>query len=97
LLRQLSEIEIVAEGSSKYTMYFGIFEDAAAIPAHSRQAREWRAAVMVCDCPKCVRFPWLFALCSQAGLIEIFGCNLLDDETQREACRIVRLVSNPAL
>jgi len=81
LLRPLSEIEI-ARRFSKYPMYFGIFRSCNTA---FKQAREARGRHWCCDCPKC-RFVFLALspFVAKPDLIEIFGCNLLDDETQRD-------------
>jgi hypothetical protein len=81
LLRPLSEIEI-ARRFSKYPMYFGIFRSCNTA---FRQAREARGRHWCCDCPKC-RFVFLALspFVAKPDLIEIFGCNLLDDDTQRD-------------
>jgi len=81
LLRPLSEIEI-ARRFSKYPAYFGVFRSCNTA---FRQAREARGRHWCCNCPKC-RFVFLALSPSVAkpDLIEIFGCNLLDDETQRD-------------
>ena len=81
LLRPLSEIEI-ARRFAKYREYFQIFCSCNAAFRQSAAAREkdWCG-----NCPKC-RFVFL-ALCpfiARAELIQIFGSNLLDDETQRD-------------
>jgi hypothetical protein len=81
LLRPLSEIEI-ARRFSKYPMYFGIFRSCNTA---FRQAREARGRHWCCNCPKC-RFVFLALspFVAKPDLIEIFGCNLLDDDTQRD-------------
>jgi hypothetical protein len=81
LLRPLSEIEI-ARRFSKYPMYFGIFRSCNTA---FKQAREARGRHWCCNCPKC-RFVFLALspFVAKPDLIEIFGCNLLDDETQRD-------------
>jgi UDP-N-acetyl-alpha-D-muramoyl-L-alanyl-L-glutamate epimerase len=81
LLRPLSEIEI-ARRFSKYPMYFGTFRSCNTA---FKQAREARGRYWCCNCPKC-RFVFLALspFVAKPDLIEIFGCNLLDDETQRD-------------
>jgi hypothetical protein len=81
LLRPLSEIEI-ARRFSKYPAYFGVFRSCNTA---FRQAREARGRHWCCNCPKC-RFVFLALspFVAKPDLIEIFGCNLLGDETQRE-------------
>ena len=81
LLRPLSEIEI-ARRFSKYPAYFGVFRSCNTA---FRQAREARGRHWCCDCPKC-RFVFLALspFVAKPDLIGIFGCNLLDDETQRD-------------
>jgi UDP-N-acetyl-alpha-D-muramoyl-L-alanyl-L-glutamate epimerase len=81
LLRPLSEIEI-ARRFSKYPAYFGVFRSCNTA---FRQAREARGRHWCCNCPKC-RFVFLALspFVAKPDLIEIFGCNLLDDETQRD-------------
>jgi UDP-N-acetyl-alpha-D-muramoyl-L-alanyl-L-glutamate epimerase len=81
LLRPLSEIEI-ARRFSKYPEYFGVFRSCNTA---FRQAREARRRHWCCNCPKC-RFVFLALspFVPKPDLIEIFGCNLLDDETQCE-------------
>ncbi len=81
LLRPLSEIEI-ARRFSNYPAYFGIFRSCNTA---FRQAREARGSCWCCDCPKC-RFVFLALspFVAKPDLIEIFGGNLLDDETQRD-------------
>ena len=80
-LRPLSEIEI-ARRFSKYPAYFGVFRSCNTA---FRQAREARGRHWCCNCPKC-RFVFLALspFVAKPDLIEIFGCNLLDDETQRD-------------
>ena len=79
LLRPLSEIEI-ARRFAKYPEYFRIFRscNAAFRQLPAARAREWCS-----NCPKC-RFVFLALAPSiqKAELIEIFGHNLLDDQTQ---------------
>jgi hypothetical protein len=77
----LSEIEI-ARRFSKYPAYFGIFRSCNTA---FRQAREARGRQWCCNCPKC-RFVFLALspFVAKPDLIEIFGRNLLDDETQRD-------------
>ncbi len=81
LLRPLSEIEI-ARRFSKYPAYFGIFRSCNTA---FRQMREARGRHWCCNCPKC-RFVFLALspFVAKPDLIEIFGRNLLDDESQRE-------------
>jgi hypothetical protein len=81
LLRPLSEIEI-ARRFAKYREYFGVFRSCNTA---FRQAREARGRHWCCNCPKC-RFVFLALspFVAKADLIEIFGCNLLDDEAQRD-------------
>jgi hypothetical protein len=81
LLRPLSEIEI-ARRVSKYPAYFGVFRSCNTA---FRQAREARGRHWCCNCPKC-RFVFLALapFVAKRDLIEIFGRNLLDDETQRD-------------
>jgi UDP-N-acetyl-alpha-D-muramoyl-L-alanyl-L-glutamate epimerase len=81
LLRPLSEIEI-ARRFSNYPEYFGVFRSCNTA---FRQTREARGRHWCCNCPKC-RFVFL-ALSPSIGkpdLIDIFGCNLLDDESQSD-------------
>jgi UDP-N-acetyl-alpha-D-muramoyl-L-alanyl-L-glutamate epimerase len=80
LLRPYSEIEI-ARRFSRYPEYFGIFRSCNAA---FRQSRSARACKWCCDCPKC-RFVFLALapFIAKADLIGIFGCNLLNDESQR--------------
>jgi hypothetical protein len=81
LLRPLSEIEI-ARRFAKYREYFGVFRSCNTA---FRQAREARGRHWCCNCPKC-RFVFLALspFVAKPDLIEILGCNLLDDETQRD-------------
>jgi len=81
LLRPLSEIEI-ARRFSKYAAYFGVFRSCNTA---FRQAREARGRHWCCNCPKC-RFVFLALspFIAKPDLIGIFGCNLLDDDTQRD-------------
>jgi hypothetical protein len=81
LLRPLSEIEI-GRRFAKHRKYFGVFRSCNTA---FRQAREARGRHWCCNCPKC-RFVFLALSPSVAksDLIEIFGCNLLDDDTQRD-------------
>jgi UDP-N-acetyl-alpha-D-muramoyl-L-alanyl-L-glutamate epimerase len=81
LLRPLSEIEI-ARRFSKCPGYFGVFRSCNTA---FRQAREARGRHWCCNCPKC-RFVFLAlsAFVAKPDLIGIFGCNLLDDETQHD-------------
>ena len=80
-LRPLSEIEI-ARRFAKHREYFGVFRSCNTA---FRQAREARGRHWCCNCPKC-RFVFLALspFVAKPDLIEIFGCNLLDDETQRD-------------
>jgi UDP-N-acetyl-alpha-D-muramoyl-L-alanyl-L-glutamate epimerase len=80
-LRPLSEIEI-ARRFSKYPAYFDIFRSCNTA---FRQAREARGRHWCCNCPKC-RFVFLALspFVVKPDLIDIFGCNLLDDPTQRD-------------
>jgi hypothetical protein len=79
LLRPLSEIEI-ARRFAKHREYFGVFRSCNTA---FRQAREARGRHWCCNCPKC-RFVFLALspFLAKPDLIEIFGCDLLDDETQ---------------
>lgn len=81
LLRPLSEIEIARRFSS-CPAYFGVFRSCNTA---FRQAREARGRHWCSDCPKC-RFVFLALspFVAKPDLIEIFGCNLLDDEAQRD-------------
>ncbi|MBV8508384.1 MAG: hypothetical protein JOZ11_21595 [Alphaproteobacteria bacterium] len=81
LLRPLSEIEI-ARRFSKYPAYFGVFRSCNTA---FRQARAARGCHWCCNCPKC-RFVFLALspFVAKPDLTEIFGRNLLDDETQRD-------------
>ena len=81
LLRPLSEIEI-ARSFAKYREYFGVFRSCNTA---FRQAREARGRRWCCNCPKC-RFVFLALspFLAKPDLVEIFGCNLLDDETQHD-------------
>jgi hypothetical protein len=81
LLRPLSEVEI-ARRFAKYRHYFGTFRSCNTA---FRQAREARGRHWCCNCPKC-RFVFLALspFVAKPDLIEIFGSNLLDDETQRD-------------
>jgi hypothetical protein len=81
LLRPLSEIEI-ARRFAKHREYFGVFRSCNTA---FRQARESRGRHWCCNCPKC-RFVFLALspFVAKSDLIEIFGCNLLDDEAQRD-------------
>ena len=81
LLRPLSEIEI-ARRFARHRKYFGVFRSCNTA---FRQAREARRRHWCCNCPKC-RFVFLALSPSVAksDLIEIFGRNLLDDDTQRD-------------
>jgi hypothetical protein len=80
-LRPLSEIEI-ARRFAKHGEYFGVFRSCNTA---FRQAREARGRHWCCNCPKC-RFVFLALspFVAKPDLIEIFGRNLLDDETQRD-------------
>jgi hypothetical protein len=81
LLRPLSEIEI-ARRFAKYREYFGVFRSCNTV---FRQEREARGRHWCCDCPKC-RFVFLALspFVAKPDLIEIFGRDLLDDESQRD-------------
>ena len=81
LLRPLSEIEI-ARRFAKHREYFGVFRSCNTA---FRQAREARGRHWCCNCPKC-RFVFLALspFVAKPDLIEIFGCNLLDDEAQQD-------------
>ncbi len=81
LLRPLSEIEI-ARRFAKHREYFGVFRSCNTA---FRQAREARGRHWCCNCPKC-RFVFLALspFVAKPDLIEIFGRNLLDDETQQD-------------
>lgn len=81
LLRPLSEIEI-ARRFAKHRQYLGVFRSCNTA---FRQAREARGRHWCCNCPKC-RFVFLALspFVAKPDLIEIFGCNLLDDGTQRD-------------
>src|SRR6201993_3462881 len=81
LLRPLSEIEI-GRRFAKHRKYFGVFRSCNTA---FRQARETRERHWCCDCPKC-RFVFLALspFVAKPDLIEIFGRNLLEDETQRD-------------
>jgi hypothetical protein len=81
LLRPLSEIEI-ARRFSKYPAYFGVFRSCNTA---FRQVREARGQHWCCKCPKC-RFVFLALspFIEKQDLVEIFGANLLDDETQHK-------------
>ena len=81
LLRPLSEIEI-ARRFSKYPAYFRVFRSCNTA---FRQAREARGQRWCCNCPKC-RFVFLALspFIEKQDLVEIFGANLLDDETQHK-------------
>jgi UDP-N-acetyl-alpha-D-muramoyl-L-alanyl-L-glutamate epimerase len=81
LLRPLSEIEI-ARIFAKHREYFGVFRSCNTA---FRQARAARGRHWCCNCPKC-RFVFLALspFVAKPDLIEIFGRNLLDDETQRD-------------
>jgi hypothetical protein len=81
LLRPLSEIEI-ARRFARHREYFGIFRSCNTA---FRQAREARGRHWCCNCPKC-RFVFLALspFVAKPDLTEIFGCNLLDDETQHD-------------
>jgi hypothetical protein len=81
LLRPLSEIEI-ARRFSKYPAYFGVFRSCNTA---FRQARAARGHHWCCNCPKC-RFVFLALspFVAKPDLVEIFGRDLLDDETQRD-------------
>jgi hypothetical protein len=79
LLRPLSEIEI-ARIFAKHREYFGVFRSCNTA---FRQARAARGRHWCCNCPKC-RFVFLALspFVAKPDLIEIFGRNLLGDETQ---------------
>jgi UDP-N-acetyl-alpha-D-muramoyl-L-alanyl-L-glutamate epimerase len=79
LLRPLSEIEI-ARRFAKHREYFGVFRSCNTA---FRQAREARGRHWCGNCPKC-RFVFLALspFFAKPDLIEIFDCNLLDDEAQ---------------
>jgi hypothetical protein len=81
LLRPLCEIEI-ARRFAKYPAYFGVFRSCNTA---FRQAREARGRHWCCNCPKC-RFVFLALspFVAKPDLVEIFGRDLLDDETQRD-------------
>jgi hypothetical protein len=81
LLRPLSEIEI-ARRFAKHREYLGIFRSCNTA---FRQVREARGRRWCCNCPKC-RFVFLALspFVAKPDLVEIFGCNLLDDETQHD-------------
>jgi hypothetical protein len=81
LLRPLAEIEI-ARRFAKYREYFSVFRSCNTA---FRQARAARGRHWCCNCPKC-RFVFLALspFVAKPDLIEIFGCNLLDDEIQRD-------------
>jgi hypothetical protein len=82
LLRPLSEIEI-ARRFSRYPEYFRVFQSCNSAFRQTRLARgrQWCG-----NCPKC-RFVFLVLspFIAKPDLIEIFGRNLLDDETQRDS------------
>jgi len=63
-------------------MYFGTFRSCNTA---FKQAREARGRHWCCDCPKC-RFVFLALspFVAKPDLIEIFGRDLLDDESQRD-------------
>lgn len=79
LLRPLSEIEI-ARRFAKYPAYFGKFRscNTAFRQTPAARRRHW-----CCDCPKC-RFVFLALspFVPKPDLVEIFGYDLLDDESQ---------------
>ena len=79
LLRPLSEIDI-ARRFSRYPEYFGIFRscNTAFRQTPAARRRHW-----CCDCPKC-RFVFLALspFVPKPDLVEIFGYDLLDDESQ---------------
>jgi hypothetical protein len=81
LLRPLSEIEI-ARRFAKHREYFGVFRSCNTA---FRQARGARGRHWCCNCPKC-RFVFLALspFVAKPDLVEIFGRNLLNDETQRD-------------
>jgi UDP-N-acetyl-alpha-D-muramoyl-L-alanyl-L-glutamate epimerase len=78
-LRPLSEIEI-ARRFAKYPAYLGVFRSCNTA---FRQACEARGLHWCSNCPKC-RFVFLALspFVAKPDLIDIFGRNLLDDETQ---------------
>src|SRR5947209_6441401 len=81
LLRPLSEIEI-ARRFAEHREYFSVFRSCNTA---FRQAREARGRHWCCNCPKCrFAFVALSPFVAKPDLIEIFGCNLLDDENQRD-------------
>ena len=79
LLRPLSEIEI-ARRLARHPQYFGVFRscNTAFRQSPTERGRHWCG-----NCPKC-RFVFLALapFLDKRQLIEIFGRNLLDDETQ---------------
>jgi hypothetical protein len=81
LLRPLCEIEI-ARRFAKYPAYFGVFRSCNTA---FRQARAARGRHWCCNCPKC-RFVFLALspFVAKPDLVEIFGRDLLDDDTQRD-------------
>jgi UDP-N-acetyl-alpha-D-muramoyl-L-alanyl-L-glutamate epimerase len=81
LLRPLSEIEI-ARCFAKYREYFRIFRSCNAA---FRQSPAARGSGWCGNCPKC-RFVFLALapFIEKTELIDIFGHNLLDDQTQRD-------------
>jgi UDP-N-acetyl-alpha-D-muramoyl-L-alanyl-L-glutamate epimerase len=81
LLRPFSEIEI-ARRFAAYPRYFGIFRSCNTA---FRQSRADRGRHWCCDCPKC-RFVFLALapFVPKRDLTGIFGCDLLDDELQRD-------------
>ena len=81
LLRPLSEIEI-GRRFSNHPAYFGIFRSCNTA---FRQSRAARGRHWCCDCPKC-RFVFLALspFVAKPELIEVFGRNILDDESQQD-------------
>ena len=81
LLRPLSEIEI-ARRFAKHPAYFGAFRscNTAFKQLPTARGRHW-----CCNCPKC-RFVFLALspFVAKPDLVEIFGRDLLDDESQRD-------------
>ena len=81
LLRPLSEIEI-ARRFAKYRAYFGAFRscNTAFKQSPAARGRHW-----CCNCPKC-RFVFLALapFVPKEQLTEIFGRDLLDDESQHD-------------
>jgi hypothetical protein len=81
LLRPASELSI-ARAFARFEQYHGAFTSCNAI---FRLDPELRASSWCCDCPKC-RFVFLILapFLSPAQLREVFGADLLEDETQFE-------------